>query len=566
MTPPPPGEQGESPAQRIAWAVLVVLTLAVGYFGQLGVVGLVGPDEPRYAWIARDMAETGDWVTPRLYGKPWFEKPVLYYWGAAACFRIFGVSEASARLPSAVSALLATLALAWLAWRAYGRECARLVLLFLPASVAMIGFSHAAATDMVFAAMLTLAVVAASVPLGFTSGEDTPVLSSTPWAALAAFGFFLGLATLAKGPAAVILAGGALLVWGLAAGRLREPLRLLHPVAAAAFLATSLPWYVLCARRNPDFFRVFIVEHNFKRYLTPEFQHLQPFWYYLPILLVAFLPWSAVAAWAAPTAAAGWFRRKRTHPLSLLLLAWSAFCVLFFSISKSKLPGYVLPAVPALAVLLARAVERFGQASRRSLRVTLLAAGTLSLGLSLALPALAGLGSRHPPADQALLSACRIAALLLSLPNLMLLFAWPRDPGRGIRPSAAQAAALPVLIAVLLAGRLLPSLFPVDPSGKTLAEELAARGLPSGELMVGEMSRGTRYSLDFYLRRDIPEWRARDARAGFLILPSESCSAVVFPPFGCGPSPLYFERSRRFVYRVEPTGSLDRLEGGREPQ
>src|SRR6202007_2200438 len=118
-----------------------------------------GPDEPRYAWIARDMQETGDWITPRLYGKPWFEKPPLYYWGAALSFKFFGVNETTARLPSAISALLATLALAWLALRLYGAETARWLLLLLPTTVGMIGFSHAAATDMLFAATLTIAMV-----------------------------------------------------------------------------------------------------------------------------------------------------------------------------------------------------------------------------------------------------------------------------------------------------------------------------------------------------------------------------------------------------------------------
>src|SRR5215475_5847010 len=106
--------------KKIAWAALIVVTLAVCYFSNLGAIGFVGPDEPRYAWIARDMAETGDWITPRLYGKPWFEKPVLYYWMAGLSFKVFGVSEAAARLPSAICALFATLALAWLAWRVYG--------------------------------------------------------------------------------------------------------------------------------------------------------------------------------------------------------------------------------------------------------------------------------------------------------------------------------------------------------------------------------------------------------------------------------------------------------------
>src|SRR5690349_18174547 len=112
------------------------------------------------------MAETGDWITPRLYGKPWFEKPPLYYWGAAISFKLFGVSEAAARLPSAISALLATLALAWLAWRIYGSETARWLLLLLPTTVGMIGFSHAGATDMPFSGMLTIAMVCVAVIIG----------------------------------------------------------------------------------------------------------------------------------------------------------------------------------------------------------------------------------------------------------------------------------------------------------------------------------------------------------------------------------------------------------------
>src|SRR5258708_23658674 len=112
------------------------------------------------------MAETGDWVRRRLFGKPWFEKPPLYYWSAAICFKLFGMSEATARLPSAISALLATLAMAWLAWRVYGAETGRWLLLLLPTTVGMIGFSHAAATDMPFSAMLTIAMVCAAVVLG----------------------------------------------------------------------------------------------------------------------------------------------------------------------------------------------------------------------------------------------------------------------------------------------------------------------------------------------------------------------------------------------------------------
>ncbi|MGC2672619.1 MAG: glycosyltransferase family 39 protein, partial [Candidatus Acidiferrum sp.] len=184
-----PEKPQASSAARIGWGILILATLYVCYFSHLGAIGFVGPDEPRYAWIARDMAETGDLVTPRLYGKPWFEKPPLYYWGAAASFKVFGVSETAARLPSAISALLATLALAWLAWRMYGAETARWLLLLLPTTVGMIGFSHAAATDMPFSGMLTIAMVCAAVVLRLAqarASEANPAStnSSTPWTAL----------------------------------------------------------------------------------------------------------------------------------------------------------------------------------------------------------------------------------------------------------------------------------------------------------------------------------------------------------------------------------------------
>jgi 4-amino-4-deoxy-L-arabinose transferase-like glycosyltransferase len=355
LTTPIVDDQRPSAAARISWAILIVATLYVCYFSHLGAIGFVGPDEPRYAWIARDMAASGDWVTPRLYGKPWFEKPVLYYWGAATCFKLFGVSEAAARLPSAISALLATLALAWLALRLYGVETARWLLLLLPTTVGMIGFSHAAAPDMLFSALLTIAMVCAAVVLGLTRKETTPILPHTPWLALIFFGFFLGAAVLAKGPAAIILSGGAVFLWALFTKRWRDAFRLLHPAAIASFCITSLPWYILCARRNPDFFRIFIIQHNFKRYLTPEFQHIQPFWFYGPILFIALFPWmtatiSTLGIWAK-LALRGSITNAESDVASVLFLTFAVFTVLFFSVSNSKLPGYVLPAIPPLVIL-----------------------------------------------------------------------------------------------------------------------------------------------------------------------------------------------------------------------
>ena len=151
-------------------------------FSGLGAFGLVGPDEPRYAAIARAMAETHDWVTPRLWGTPWFEKPVLYYWAAGIAMRIFGVSEFAARLPSALAALLAVFAVTWTALRSYGVGAAWYSLLMLPTSVAMIGFSRAASPDMLFAGLLTAAMAVASEML--QKPRPGPILRI-------AFGFFL---------------------------------------------------------------------------------------------------------------------------------------------------------------------------------------------------------------------------------------------------------------------------------------------------------------------------------------------------------------------------------------
>src|SRR5258708_3212284 len=317
------------------------------------------------------MAETGDWVTPRLYGKPWFERPVLYSWGAALCSKLFGVSEAAARLPSAISALLATLALAWLALRLYGEETARWLLLLLPPPVGMIGFSHAAATDMPFSGMLTVAMVCAAVILDLTRNENTPVLPRTPWLALLLLGFFLGLAVLAKGPAAIILSGGGSFFWALFTKRWREAFRLFHPAALLSFCITALPWYILCARRNPVFFRTFIIEHNFKRYLTPEFQHIQPFWFYGGILLIAFLPWAAILVWTSVAGVLRLVRRRKCGSGMVFLLCWASFCIVFFSLSQSKLPGYILPGGPALGLSLALACNSLASENAKSFGIAL---------------------------------------------------------------------------------------------------------------------------------------------------------------------------------------------------
>lgn len=281
-------------------AALVVL---ICLFGNLGAIGLVGPDEPRYAWIARAMAETNDWVTPRLYGQPWFEKPILYYWAAATGFRLHLPGEWAARLPSALAALAAALAVGWLARKHYDGDATSLLSPYLLAplvfstTVAAIGFSRAATPDMLFSASITLAMASAARTFrcagAFYGADDkNDEARKAVLLPILLFGASLGFAVLAKGPAAIILAGGAICLWALATKRWRVAFRAAHPLAIAAFCVVALPWYVLCTIRNPDFLRIFILQHNFQRYLTPMFQHRQPFWFFLPITLLAILPWT----------------------------------------------------------------------------------------------------------------------------------------------------------------------------------------------------------------------------------------------------------------------------------
>jgi 4-amino-4-deoxy-L-arabinose transferase-like glycosyltransferase len=454
---------------------------------------------------------------------------------AAASFKLFGVSEAAARLPSALCALFATLALAWLAWRVYGEETARWLLLLLPTSVGMIGFSHAAATDMPFSGMLTIAMVCAAVALGLTRNENTPVLPRTPWLALLLFGFFLGLAVLAKGPAAIILSGGAVFFWALTTKRWRDAFHLLHPVAIVSFCATALPWYILCARRNPDFFRVFIIEHNFKRYLTPEFQHIQPFWYYAPVVLAMFFPWLAILVSGIKRIARG-SRALLFDSLTLLLLTFPVFCVVFFSVSRSKLPGYVLPAAPFIGLLLAK--HWAGELARKN-------SGARWLGVAVGLTLLAfsillGYFHSHIPVmtdiePPPLISQLILFAFLGGMATLVLALAR--------RPSPALSVCGVTILVLLTVGS--SQLWELDEglSSRRAAQIVGELGMnnQSLEAVTFNLRRDHVYSLQFYLRKQLPEWSPGDANTKLVFTNYkgaqelerkgvECLHGIVFPP------------------------------------
>jgi 4-amino-4-deoxy-L-arabinose transferase-like glycosyltransferase len=556
-------------AQRAGWAILIAATLYVCYFSNLSVIGFVGPDEPRYAWIARDMAETGDWVTPRLYGRPWFEKPPLLYWGGAIFFKLMpSEPEIAARLPSAICALLATLALAWLAWRTYGEECARWLLLLLPTSVGMIGFSHACATDMPFAGMLNVSLVCAAGILGLVPpNEDTRILPRTPWLALVLFGFFMGLAVLAKGPAALILTAGAVFFWALFTKRWRDALRLLHPAAIAAFCATALPWYILCARRNPDFFRIFIIEHNFKRYLTPEFQHIQPFWFYVPVVLIAFLPWTFLLLAAGLAGLRRFWRERKVGIVSCLLLSCSGFCLLFFTASRSKLPGYILPAIPPIALLLAYTTTGVAWFSRKATACILFLQGFAYLTATLW--ARFSESAANPFHGHSLWAIQLFVFLICGAFALSSLFAgvglWTR--ARSWPQIFFMAASILAFVALnLLVPRALERTNYVLLSGKELWRALPSEVRLATGLRVFGFRRDYRYALNFYMRREIPDWSEDEIQEGFVVTDGRHCTDLKTDN-SCRDLRENFDAGTNWsLLRISPPGSLGGLGSGGQPK
>ena len=477
------------------------------------------------------MAETGDWVTPRLYGTPWFEKPILYYWAAAIGFRLHLPAEWAARLPSAFAALAAAIAIGRLGWQHYGGapDWSRAPWLLAPitfcTSVAAIGFARAGTPDMLFAASITLAMACAAVVLRHSG--DLRSQSSAParkqrrdLAILALFGAFLGLGALAKGPAAVILAGGAIGIWALATGKWRAALRLAHPIGIAACALVALPWYLICARRNPDFLRVFIFQHNFERYLTPVFQHKQPFWFLAPITLLALLPWTVFLIGSLQEGMRLWRETSWAISPGFFFACWGIFPLAFFSFSQSKLPSYILPAVPALALIISIGAIRAFQGGRSN--ALAMCSGTALVWIVLAIffihaaHAYSMIGVGH---HGTVLFLAIIAPAIASAAALV--FAGMRQDLR----LAVATCCLSVVAAVEIANiAILPALDPAV-SARPYAE-LLHNDLHPNRIFVFQLKRSWNYGLAFYLRRELPEWSAEDPDAALVLTDGEGLEKI----------------------------------------
>jgi 4-amino-4-deoxy-L-arabinose transferase-like glycosyltransferase len=464
------------------------------FFAGLQVIGLVGADEPRYAQIAREMLQRGDWVTPVLNGQPWLEKPPLYYWATILAYKATGgVSDWAARLSSAI---LCSLMIFFIyVWARHFRRGMQLdAALITAASAIVIGFGRSASTDMPLTAMFTAAMLCW---YGWYSNQNRG------W--LLAFYLFTGLGTLAKGPVAVLLAGLIIVIFTALRQDWRLILRTLWPAGILLYLAVTSPWFVAVQRASPEFLRTFFLQHNVERFSTNLYHHPQPFWFFLPVTLLALVPWTVFVIVALVDAVRDWRFSIQQPPgvedLRTYLTVWFLLPIAFFSLSQSKLPGYILPAIPAGTILLADFVWRREQQAEK--------------------PS-AWLGMLH-----ALLSAAMLVAALI-VPFKLLKLALPRNviivaAGLGITAILALWLSLrmqgyrvlrfitlvPVVIAfaLLLRGtapiiNLLQSVRPVE---ATIHESVVGQSIA-----VYDVPPSVRYGLAFYLDQPIASYEKNE--------------------------------------------------------
>ncbi|MEY2414393.1 MAG: hypothetical protein QOD84_2999 [Acidobacteriaceae bacterium] len=469
---------------RLDWLLLAGFCGFLFFFG-LGYFGLVGADEPRYAQVAREMFARHDWITPTLGGLPWLEKPIFYYWQAIVSFSMFGVSDWAARLPSAADATILVVGVC-LFFRRFCRGYELDGALITASSAAVIGFARAASTDMPLAAMFGVAMLAW---YAWYEGGSKKHLSL--------FYLFLGFATLAKGPVAPFLAGLIILIFSVTSRNAAAIWRTLWIPGTLIFCLVTLPWYIAVQVRNPEFFRVFFIEHNLARFGTTLYHHIQPFWYFVPVAIASLVPWIVIEVRVLIGVAREWWTSKRepatsAGTLPVFLLIWFVVPIVFFSISKSKLPGYILPALPAASLLVVALVARAQRPDSRFGTFAIIMHSLLAGGLLLPALMIRYIVIQHrlpwnrAAAVSAVIAALAAATIVIGLkqcPNIRML---------------RVLTMLPVLLAVAIILRIgAPSLDDVL-SARPVANEISLLAAKKLQLAVFKVSRETAFGLAFY--------------------------------------------------------------------
>lgn len=383
-----PGEQGLFRKNiRGGWLLLA----AACYLSPLGAGALVEPDEARYGEIGREMLESGDWITPRLNYVKYFEKPPLYYWATALSLAAFGVNEYAVRLPAALSALAGLAFLCWLGGRLFGRRAGILALTVTASSIGYLALGQLAIIDMTMTTLLSAGMGFFLLALRDPRGGKSWAISG--WAAL-------GLAVLTKGLIGIILPAGTLAAYVLIRRDWPVVRRVITAPGILVFVLICAPWFVAVSAVNPEFPRYFFIYEHVERFLGMDGKkafHAESFWYFIPVLTGFFLPWTVFI----PRILRGLPERRSHRNGDLLYLAcWVGVIFVFFSLSSSKLPSYILPCLPPLGLILGRFLDQALESPRcGGFRAEFLTAAGITLVAGLALigyPILAsapGLGS-----------------------------------------------------------------------------------------------------------------------------------------------------------------------------
>ncbi|MBI3481201.1 MAG: glycosyltransferase family 39 protein [Nitrosomonadales bacterium] len=333
-------------SKQVWWLVIAV---AVIWFANLEYRKLIKPDEGRYAEIPREMVASGDWVTPRLNDLKYFEKPPLQYWATATAYTVFGEHQWTSRLWAALTGFAGILLVWFAGLRLFGREAAGYAAMLLGSSMLYALMAHINTLDMGVTFFMTLGIA------GLLLGQaEIDTKKQRNWMLLAWAG--LALAVLSKGLMGIILPGAALFLY-MVLQRDISVLKRMHWLSGlAVFLMITAPWFYLVMKANPEFFQFFFIHEHFERFATKVHDRYQPWYFFIPILLLGMLPWTVLmfdtllCSWKRGARVAGVFSPTR------FLLIWAVFIYLFFSLSSSKLPSYLLPMFPALALLMGKQV------------------------------------------------------------------------------------------------------------------------------------------------------------------------------------------------------------------
>jgi len=346
---------------------LLVLTLLFGVLlgFRLGSYALGNPDEGRYAEIPREMVAAGDYVTPRLDGVNYFEKPPLVYWAVAGCLKLFGPSEWSMRLVPALFSLTGILLTYVAARRIHGRVAGLASAVVLGTSLLYFALSRILILDMVVSVLMSATLFCFILGLREPAGQTRRWLFYGLYASAA-------LATLAKGLIGVLVPGAVMFFWLLLLNQWHRLRPFYLPTGALLFLAIAVPWHMLAAARNETWAQFYFIHEHWERFTTTQHGRYQPVWFFIPIVLAGLFPWIGFL-WPAlkEAVAGGWAKRKENADV-WFFIGWAAFIFLFFSKSQSKLIPYILPVFPPMALVIGRYLARsWNDATATKLRLGL---------------------------------------------------------------------------------------------------------------------------------------------------------------------------------------------------